>query len=93
MDSAKSLIVLTPIKMMMHTHKHSQGYAEKITIRGFPGVKTYDYSNKKAGLIVLILGRFVLQMFGDNFTEAEVSELVKLAEEHDLEGIANKLGK
>lgn len=63
-------------------------FAEKITISGFPGVKTYDGSKKEAGFIVLILDRFVLQMFGYNFTEAEVSELEEAAKEHDLEGIA-----
>ncbi len=91
-DSAESMIVLMPVKMMMHNYKDSQGYTEKITINGFPGVKTYDYSKKEAGLIVLILDRFVLQMFGHNFTEAEVSELEEAAKIHDLEGIA-KLGK
>ena len=92
MDSAKSLIILMPIKMMMHNRKTSQEYAEKITINGFPGVKTYDYLKKEAGLIVLILDRFVLQMFGHNFTEAEVSVLEEAAKNHNLEEIA-KLGQ
>ena len=54
MDSAKSMINLIPIKGMMHNRKGADGYAEKITINDFPGVKTYDYSSKEAGLIVLI---------------------------------------
>lgn len=92
MDSAKSMIVLMPIKMMMNNSKTDQGYTEKITIAGFPGAKIYDYSQKKAGLIVLILDRFVFQMFGENFAETEVSGLVGVAEEHDLEEMS-KLGK
>ena len=80
MDSAKSMINLIPIKGMMHNRKGSDGYSEKITINDFPGVKTYEYSSKEAVLIVLIKGRFVLQMFGHNFTAAEVSELVEAAE-------------
>jgi hypothetical protein len=87
-DSAKSMIVLMPIKMMMRDGKTPQGFTEKITIHGFPGVKTYDYTQKKAGLIVLILDRFVLQMYGHNFTEAEGSELVEVAENHDLNRMA-----
>lgn len=91
-DSGESMIILMPIKMMLHNRKDSEGYAEKITIDGFPGVKIYDYSRKEAGLIVLILDRFVLQMFGHDFTETQVSELVIAAEQHDLSKIAN-LGK
>lgn len=88
-DSAKSMIVLMPIKMMMHSHKDSQGFTEKITINGFPGMKTYDFSKKEAGLTVLILDRFVLQMFGHHFTEAEVSELEEVAKNQNIEGIVN----
>lgn len=87
-DSAKSMMILMPIRMMMNDSKTAQGYTEKITISGFPGAKIYDNMKKKAGLIVLILDRFVLQMFGENFTEEEVSELVKIAERHDLKGIS-----
>ena len=89
-DSAESMLFLMPIKMqMMNNMKTSQEYAEKITCNGFPGLKIYDYPKKKAGLIVLILDRFVVQMYGDNFEEEDVSELVEAAENHDLEGIAN----
>jgi hypothetical protein len=91
-DSAESMMILMPIKMMMNDSKTSQGYTEKITIHGFPGAKIYDNLKKEAGLIVLILDRFVLQMFGHYFTEEQVSELVKVAENHDLKGIA-ELGK
>ena len=92
-DSAESSVILMPMKMlMMNNMKTSQEYIEKITINGFPGMKTYNYSRKKAGLIVLILDRFVLQMDGDNFAEVEVSELEEAAKKHDLEGIA-KLGE
>lgn len=79
MDSTKSMINLIPIKGMMHNRKDPDGYAEKITINDFPGVKTYEYSSKEAGLIVLVKGRFVLQMFGHNYTAAEVPELVEAA--------------
>jgi len=89
-DSAKSMIILMPIKMMMHDHKDSQGYTEKITINGFPGVKIYDSLKKEAGLILLILDRFVLQMYGYNFTEAQVSELEAIAKEHNIEELANQ---
>ena len=88
LDSAESLIILMPIKMMMNSSKTDQGYTEKITIAGFPGAKIYDYSQKKAGLIVLILDRFVFQMFGENFTVAQVSELVEIAKQHALAKIA-----
>ena len=88
MDSAKSMINLIPIKGMMHNRKDSQGYAEKITINDFPGVKTYDSSSKEAGLIVLIKGRFVLQMFGHNFTAAQAPELVEAAKKHNLKEMA-----
>jgi hypothetical protein len=88
MDSAKSMINLIPIKGMIHNRKDSQGYAEKITINDFPGVKTYDYSLKEAGLIVLIKGRFVLQMFGHNFTAAELPELVEAAKKYNLKKMA-----
>jgi hypothetical protein len=91
-DSAESMIVLMPIKMMMHNHKDSQGFTEKITINGFPGMKTYDFSKKEAGLTVLILDRFVLQMFGYHFTEAQVTELEEVAKKQNLDEIAN-LGK
>jgi len=75
-DSAKSMMVLPGIKVvMMNNMKTSQEYIEKITINGFPGVKTYNYSRKKAGLIVLILDRFIIQMDGDEFEEKQVSEL------------------
>ena len=72
----------------MNNSKTDQGFTEKITIAGFPGVKIYDYSQKKAGLIVLILDRFVFQMFGENFTVAQVSELVEIAKQHALAKIA-----
>jgi hypothetical protein len=88
MDSAKSMINLIPIKGMMHNRKDSQGYAQTITINDFPAVKTYDNSSKEAGLIVLIKDRFVLQMFGHNFTAAEVPGLVEAAKKHNLEKIA-----
>ncbi len=88
MDSTKSMINLIPIKGMMHNRKDSQGYSEKITIDDFPGVKTYDSSQKEAGLIVLIKGRFVVQMFGHNFTAEEVPELVEAAKNHNLKKIA-----
>ncbi len=91
-DSDKEMITLMPIKMMMNNSKTSDGYTEKITIAGFPGAKIYDVAQKKAGLIVLILDRFVLQMFGSNFAESEVEDLVEAAKQHDLEGIGN-LGK
>ncbi len=92
-DSAKSMMVLMPIKtLMMNNMKTSQEYVEKITTNGFPGMKTYNYSKKQVGVIVLILERFVLQTDGYNFSEEEVSELVEAAKNHDLEGIA-KLGK
>jgi len=91
-DSAKSMIILMPIKMMMHDHKDSQGYTEKITINGFPGVKIYDSLKKEAGLILLILDRFVLQMYGYNFAETQVPELEKIAKDHNLEEM-KKLGK
>ena len=92
MDSAKDMINLMPHKMMMSDGKTDQGYTEKITVAGYPGAKIYDVAQKKAGLIVLILDRFIFQMFGENFTEAQVSELVGIAEQHDLKGIEN-LGK
>ena len=92
-DSAKSMIFLMPIKMqMMNNIKTSQEYAEKIKFSDFPGMKIYDYPKKTAGLIILILDRFVVQMYGDNFAEEDVSELVETAKKLDLEGIA-KLGK
>ena len=92
-DSDESMIVLMPVKMMMmHNRKDSEVFAETITIQGYPGVKTYDYQQKKADLILLILDRFVLQMFGENFSEAEVAELEAIAESHDIEGIA-ELGR
>jgi hypothetical protein len=91
MDSAKSTINLMPLKMMMNNSKTDQGYTEKITIAGFPAAKIYDYAQKKAGLIVLILDRFVFQIFGENFEEAKVSDLVGVAEQHDLKGIENLL--
>ena len=72
--------------------KTSQGYTETLTIKGFPAAKIYDSSNNEAGLIVLILDRFVVQMFGHNFADSEVPELVEIAESHNLEGIA-ELGK
>ena len=90
-DSAKEMMILMPLKMMMNDTKTEEGFTEKIKIGDFPGVKIYDYAQKKAGLIVLILDRFVFQMFGDNFTEAQVSKLVNIAEQHDLKGIS-KLG-
>jgi hypothetical protein len=77
-----------PIKGMMYTGKTDDGYTEKITIAGFPGAKIYDAQQKKAGLIVLILDRFVVQMFGENFTDEQVDELVEIANKHDLAGIA-----
>ena len=88
MDSAKSMINLIPIKGMMHNRQGADGYVEKITLKGFPGAKIYDTSQKEAGLIVLIQDRFVLQMFGHNFTAAEVPDLVEAAKKHNLEGIA-----
>ena len=92
-DTAKSLMVLPGIKIVMKNNmKTSQEYVETITINGFPAVKTYNYSRKKAGLIVLILDRFVIQMDGDEFEEKQVSELEDAAKKQDLEGIA-KLGK
>jgi hypothetical protein len=33
---------------------------------------------KQAGLIVLILDRFVVQMFGNNFAKEEVNDLVNI---------------
>ncbi len=89
LDSAESMIILMPIKMMMRNGKTDQGYSEKITINGFPGVKTYDYLNKEAVLIVLILDRFALQMFGKNFTAEEVPELEAIAELHNLNEMVN----
>lgn len=91
-DSDKEMITLMPIQMMMNNSKTADGYTEKTTISGFPASKIYDYHQKKAGLIVLILDRFVLQMFGENFDEEDVSQLVTIAEQHDLSGIA-KLGE
>jgi hypothetical protein len=87
-DSAEEMIVLMPIKMMMHNNDDSQAYAETITMDGFPGVKTYDYAKKQAGLIVLILDRFVVQMFGNNFGKEEMDDLVDIVNNYDLEGIA-----
>jgi hypothetical protein len=92
MDSTESMINLIPIKGMMHTRKGPDGYAEKITVNDFPGVKTYEYASKEAGLIVLIIDRFVLQMFGHNFSEAEVPELVEAAEKI-IKKIADELLK
>jgi hypothetical protein len=86
MDSAKDMINLMPHKMMMNNSKTDQGYTEKITVAGFPAAKIYDVAQKKAGLIVLILDRFIFQLFGENFTEAQVSDLVGIAEQHDLKG-------
>ena len=91
-DSDESMIILMPIKMMMHNRDDSEGYAETIEVEGFPGVKLYDYNTKEAGLILLILDRFVLQMFGHQFTKDEVSDLEEIAEKHDLAGIS-ELGK
>jgi hypothetical protein len=88
-DSAEDMMVLMPIKMMMQDRKAPDAYTEKITLDGFPGVKIYDNSRKEAGLIVLILDRFVMQMFGHNFAEEEVSELEEIAKNHDIEGISN----
>ena len=92
MDSAKSMINLIPIKGMMHNRKGADGYVEKITIKDFPGAKIYDNSQKEAGLIVLILDRFVLQLFGSNFTAEEVSELIEIVKKFDFLGISY-LGK
>ncbi len=93
MDTAESPMVLAPFQpMMMANIKTSQEYMEKITIQGFPGVKTYNYSKKQADLMLIILNRFLFQMHGHNFTEKQVSELEATAKKHNLEGIA-KLGK
>ena len=54
-------------------------------------MKTYDNFKKAAGLVVLILDRFVVQMFGHNFEEAEVDVLEKIVQEFNLKKIA-KLG-
>lgn len=88
MDTAESLLVLAPFQMMMRANiRTSQEYIEKITINDFPGIKTYNYSKKEAGLLLLILNRFLFQMHGHNFTEKQASELVAIAKKHDIKGI------
>jgi hypothetical protein len=88
-DSAEHMMVLMPVKMMMQDRKAPDGYTEKIMLKDFPGVKIYDHSLKEASVFVLILDRVVLQLFGHNFAEEEVSDLEGIAEKHDLQGIAS----
>jgi len=64
----------------------SEEYIKKITIKGFPGVEQYNYEDKEAETMILISDRFLVHMEGENMEDA--SELIAIANNLDLEGIA-----
>jgi hypothetical protein len=65
----------------------SEEYVKKITIKDFPGIEKYEYGDKQAEVIILVVDRFLLQLEGENFENT--TELKEIAELLDLEGIAN----
>lgn len=81
-------MVYTGIKMAMNYEiDTSEEYVKKLTINAFPGIEKYEFEYKKAEVILLISERFLVQVEGRGFEDT--SELKAIAENLDLEGIAN----
>ena len=90
-DGAYAQMAYAGVKMAMNFEiDTSEEYVKKVTIKGFPGIEKYEYENKDGQVILLVAERFVVQLEVDNVPDT--SELKKIAEGLDLEGLA-KLAK
>jgi len=90
-DGAYAQMAYAGIKMAMNFEMDtSEEYVKKVTIKGFPGIEKYEYEDKDGQVILLVADRFVVQLEEDNVPDT--SELKKIAEVLDLEGLA-KLAK
>jgi hypothetical protein len=90
-DGAYAQMAYAGIKMAMNFEMDtSEEYVKKITIKGFPGIEKYEYEDKDGQVLLLVADRFVVQLEEEN--APDTSELKKIAEELDLEGLA-KLAK
>jgi hypothetical protein len=80
-------MVYASIKMAMNFEiDTSEELIKKINLKGHPGIEKYDYGSQRAEIIILIVDRFLVQLEGGKFKDT--SELKKIAEGLDLEGIA-----
>jgi hypothetical protein len=90
-DGAYAQMAYAGIKMAMNFEMDtSEEYVKKVTIKGFPGIEKYEYEDKDGQVILLVADRFVVQLEEEN--APDTSELKKIAEMLDLEGLA-KLAK
>lgn len=90
-DGAYAQMAYAGIKMAMNFEMDtSEEYVKKVTIKGFPGIEKYEYEDKDGQVILLVADRFVVQLEEEN--APDTSELKKIAEALDLEGLA-KLAK
>jgi hypothetical protein len=90
-DGAYAQMAYAGIKMAMNFEMDtSEEYVKKVTIKGFTGIEKYEYEDKDGQVILLVADRFVVQLEEEN--APDTSELKKIAEALDLEGLA-KLAK
>lgn len=90
-DGAYAQMAYAGIKMAMNFEiDTSEEYVKKITIKGASGIERYEYEDKEGQIMLLVADRFVVQLDEENI--ADTSELKKIAEMLDLEGLA-KLAK
>jgi len=88
-DGANASMVYQGFKMGMNFEVDtSEEYLKKIEIKGFPGIEQYDYQDREAQVILLIGDRFLMTFDGENYPK-DGSELSKIAEAFDLEGMAD----
>ena len=88
-DSVGDLMILAPFKTMVETEVDtSTHYQKKFTVEGHPGVVIYDFTNKTAGIIVLIASRFYIHITGENIEEQAVDGFKAIIKLIDIKKLA-----
>jgi len=92
-DGANVSMVYQGFKMAMNFElDNSEEYLKKVEIKGFSGIEQYNYEDQEAKVIVLINDRFLMTFDGENYSK-DASELTKVAEMFDLNGMADLANK
>jgi len=92
-DGANVSMVYQGFKMAMNFElDNSEEYLKKVKIKGFPGIEQYNYEDQEAKVIVLINDRFLMTFDGEKYPK-DASELTKVAEMFDLNGMADLANK
>jgi hypothetical protein len=89
MDTAMNQMLIAPFTMILqsgYAETSGKGYRKGATIKGFPGIESWDPEGPSANVVVLVAERFLVNASGSGVSDANATR--KVVEAVDLTALA-----